>query len=109
MNVEKTCRFGTTPNKAFKLAGRGLSDIRRSLEVLIHEVNQERKSCRVRAHILVPKCSRTRGRKYKGKKARLGHDDVLNAKRYTPYASKNSWGFNVMRDRYESKISKNPL
>ena len=30
----------------------------------------------------MPKCSRTRGRKYKGKKARLGHDDVLNAKRY---------------------------
>ena len=35
--------LGTTHNTAFKLAGRGLSDKRRPLEVFTHEVNQERK------------------------------------------------------------------
>jgi len=36
-------RLPTSYNTAFKLAGRGLSDKRRPLEVFIHEVNQERK------------------------------------------------------------------
>ena len=46
----------------------------------VHE-SIHRQQWPVGSSILVPKCSRTRGRKYKGKKARLGHDDVLNAKR----------------------------